>query len=178
MLRREEEIRDRAVLDAAREIALAVRTAPKSRGRDKLAILVADGEHKNSLAARMEEIDRRTGGRRPTFVRDAKGVLAASALLLIGAKVDPFELNCGWCGYPTCAEKNSNPGVPCVFAAIDLGIGNGVAAARLADKFIDNRMMFSMGYAAMELGWFEKDVRIALGFPLSVSGKNPFFDRK
>ncbi len=42
---------------------------------------------------------------------------------------------------------------------------------------IDNRMMFSIGVAALELGWFEKGVAMALGFPLSATGKSPFFDR-
>ena len=177
MVRKEEDIRDEAVLAAAREIALAVRTSPKTRGLDNMTILVVDGEDKERLAAKMEDINEKTGGKRPTFVRDAKGVRASSALLIIGVKAPAYGLNCGWCGFETCEAKNKNPGVPCVFPVIDLGIGSGVAAARLADKFIDNRMMFSIGYAAMAQGWFDKSVTLALGFPLSVSGKNPHFDR-
>jgi uncharacterized ferredoxin-like protein len=38
--------------------------------------------------------------------------------------------------------------------------------------------MYSIGRAAMDLGLFSKDVKQALGIPLSVTGKNPFFDRK
>ncbi len=177
MLKKEEEIRNEAVLEAAREVMLAVRTSPKTRGLDNMTILVADGEDKEKLAAKMDEINARSDGKRPTFVRDAKGLRLASAALLVGMKVPAYGLNCGWCGFPTCEEKGRNPAVPCAFPVIDLGIGAGVAAARLSDKHIDNRMMFSMGYAALQLGWFDKDVKVALGFPLSVSGKNPYFDR-
>lgn len=175
MLWKEEEFRGRAVLDAAKEVALAVRTAPKTRGRDNLAILVADGEEKEALAAKMDEIFEKSGGKKPSFARDAKGVIGASAILLIGVKPEPYGLNCGWCGSPSCADKPA--AVPCSFGPIDLGIGSGVAAAGLAGRHIDNRMMYSMGYAALELGWFPEGCSLALGFPLSATGKNIFFDR-
>ncbi len=175
MLKKEEEIRDKAILRAAGEIALAVRTAPKTRGIDNLSILVADGGEKEILAAKMTEIYDQSGGKRYSFARDAKGVLAASALLLVGVKSPPYGLNCAWCGFPSCADKPAP--APCVFGAIDLGIGSGVAASKLSGKHIDNRMMYSMGYAALRLGWFDTDVTMALGFPLASSGKNPYFDR-
>lgn len=177
MLRKEEEIRDEAVVAAAREVLLAVRTAPKTRGLDNLTLFVADGDEKEQVAAKMDEVFEESGGKRKSFARDAKGVVAASAILLIGVKAPPYGLDCGFCGYPTCTEKAMRPG-PCPYGAIDLGIGAGVAASKLSDKHIDNRMMFSIGYAAMRLGWFDKEVTMALGFPLSVSGKNPYFDRK
>ena len=176
MLRKEEDIRDEAVRAAAHEVMLAIRTAPKTRGIDNLTVLVADADEKEQLAAMMDEIYEKSAGKRPGFTRDAKGVMAASTVILIGVKAAPFGLDCGYCGYPTCAEKSKHPGM-CVFGPIDLGIGAGVAAARLADKCVDNRMMFSMGYAALRLGWFESGTIMALGFPLSVSGKSPYFDR-
>lgn len=43
---------------------------------------------------------------------------------------------------------------------------------------LDNRVMFSIGRACLDLGLFEPKVKQALGIPLSVTGKNPFFDRK
>ncbi len=175
MIRKEEEIRDQAILDAAEEIALAVRTAPKTKGRDIMSILVVSGEHKEMVAAKMDEINEQSGGKRATFSRDAKNVMASSAILLIGVKTPVTGLNCGWCGSPTCGEKPA--AVPCVFGVVDLGVGAGVASARMSDKFIDNRMMFSIGYAALKLGWFASDVTMVLGFPMSASGKNPCFDR-
>ncbi len=175
MLKKEEDIRDRAILRAAEEIALAVRTAPKTRGIDNLSILVADGGELEALSAEMTKVFEESGGKKASFGRDAKGVLRASALLLVGVKSPPYGLNCAWCGFPSCADKPAK--APCVFGAIDLGIGSGVAASKLAGKHIDNRMMYSMGYAAIRLGWFAGDVTMALGFPLASGGKNPYFDR-
>lgn len=178
MLKKEEEIRDEAILKAAEEVLLALRTAPKTRGIDNISLLVATGDHQEMLAAKMDEINERSGGKRPGFSRDSKNVMASSVIILIGVKAPPYGLDCGWCGFPTCAEKTSkNPKTPCAFGPIDLGIASGVAAADLGRKHIDNRMMFSMGYAAVAMGWFDESVTLALGFPLSVSGKSPFFDR-
>jgi uncharacterized ferredoxin-like protein len=47
-----------------------------------------------------------------------------------------------------------------------------------ATLHLDNRVMFSLGRAAMDLKLFGAPVRQALGVPLSVTGKSPFFDRK
>lgn len=175
MLKKEEEIRDEAIMNVAKEVMIAIRTAPKTRGMDKLTVLVADGDEKEMLVAKMDEVFEQSGGQRKSFARDAKNVGAAQAILLIGVKADAFGLNCGYCGFAACAEKPAN--VPCSFGSVDLGIGAGVAASLLGQKHVDNRMMFSMGYAALRLGWFGPEVTQALGFPLSASGKNIFFDR-
>ncbi|MCC8167074.1 MAG: DUF2148 domain-containing protein [Planctomycetes bacterium] len=179
MLYKEEEIREEAVQAIAREVMLAIRTSPKTRGLDNLSIVLATGDDIKRLAGKMDELNQKSGGQRPSFSRDAKGVELSQAVVVVGVKAPPYGLNCGWCGYPTCEEKAKQaPNVPCVFGPVDIGIGVGVAAAKLGEKHIDNRLMFSIGMAVLELGWFDKDVTIALGYPLSVSGKNIFFDRK
>lgn len=38
--------------------------------------------------------------------------------------------------------------------------------------------MFSIGHACLDLRWFDETVKQALGIPLSVTGTNPFFDRR
>ena len=63
----------------------------------------------------------------------------------------------------------------CAFQVMDLGIALGVAAKMAGELNIDNRLMYSAGAAAMNLGLLEADMIIAL--PLSVSAKNIFFDR-
>jgi uncharacterized ferredoxin-like protein len=63
----------------------------------------------------------------------------------------------------------------CAFQVMDLGIALGVAAKMAGELNIDNRMMYSAGAAAMNLGFLNADLIIAL--PLSVSEKNIFFDR-
>ena len=70
-----------------------------------------------------------------------------------------------------------NAGGTCSFNAGDLGIAVGSAAAMAADLRIDNRIMYTAGKDAVELGLLGEDVLIAYGLPLAAKGKNPFFDR-
>ena len=86
-------------------------------------------------------------------------------------------LNCGFCGHPSCERLEESNGV-CAYNAMDLGIALGSAASLAASFHIDNRLMFSVGKAVIELGLLGKGVVQAIGIPLSATGKNPFFDRK
>ena len=60
---------------------------------------------------------------------------------------------------------------------MDLGIAVGSAVKTASILNVDNRIMFSVGVAALELGIL-KNSDIALGIPLSAYGKNIYFDRK
>jgi len=42
---------------------------------------------------------------------------------------------------------------------------------------VDNRIMYSVGKAVLELGLLPSKVRLVYGVPLAARGKNPFFDR-
>jgi uncharacterized ferredoxin-like protein len=59
----------------------------------------------------------------------------------------------------------------------DLGIAVGSAVSVAADHRIDNRVMFSVGRAALKLGLLPDDVVNCYGIPLSISSKSIFFDR-
>jgi uncharacterized ferredoxin-like protein len=59
----------------------------------------------------------------------------------------------------------------------DLGIAIGSAVAVAADRRVDTRIMYSIGYAMLHFGMLPGDVVVAHGIPLSASSKNPFFDR-
>ncbi|MGI6432731.1 MAG: DUF2148 domain-containing protein [Sphaerochaetaceae bacterium] len=81
--------------------------------------------------------------------------------------------------FANCKEREEQgPLHPCAFNTGDLGIAIGSAVSIAADYRIDNRVMFSVGMAARELGIFAKEVVIVYGIPLSISGKNIFVDRK
>jgi len=43
---------------------------------------------------------------------------------------------------------------------------------------VDNRIMHSVGKAAVDLKLLSEDVKIAYGIPLYIGSKNVFFDRK
>ncbi len=177
-----------AVLTAAKLIMAAITTAPKGRGVSEVTSALLLDEEKERLARSMEEQNSRKVAPVGFFKRDAQNVRKAAAVLLIGVKgTNPKKpetpFNCGACGYPSCGAmmKSSKKkgedfvGPLCAFQVMDLGIALGVAAKMAGSLNIDNRMMYSAGAAAMNLGFLNADLIIAL--PLSVSEKNIFFDR-
>jgi uncharacterized ferredoxin-like protein len=100
-------------------------------------------------------------------------------MLLFGTKIKSMGLSpCGMCGFKNCAEKEKYPDTPCAFNTGDLGIAIGSAAAVAMDHRVDNRIMYTVGQAAIRMGLLGKDVKVVYAIPLSVSSKNPFFDRK
>lgn len=174
----EEKTRIETVLAAAREAMAAARTAPETRGIDNLIIKMVDGEDMEKVAVAMETAAAQRPEKRASFVRDAKNVRSSQGIILLGVANNPAGLDCGWCGFPDCSQKARNPGVYCVFNPMDLGIALGSTVALLAGKHIDNRLMYSIGFAALTLKLFPGNVRAAIGIPLAVAGKSPFYDRK
>ena len=176
MIYRDSEIETEAVMDVARMMCAAARTAPKARGVDNLSIMLIDGDDIEKLAEKMIEIGNAVE-RYSFFIRDAKCVLKSTAIVVMGTSFKSVGLECGFCGDEECSEKELSIN-RCAFNVGDLGIAIGSAVSLAARNHIDNRIMFSCGFAAMKSGLFDESVKIALGIPLSVSGKNIFFDRQ
>ncbi|MFA4843928.1 MAG: DUF2148 domain-containing protein [Candidatus Margulisiibacteriota bacterium] len=176
MIRSEEDFRAVAVERIAEEMALAARTAPKARGLDLLEIAVLKGNEIERLAAKMKEIGERENHN--TFLRDSENIKSAQAIVLIGTKKKVVGLRyCSFCGYAGCDEAE-RAGAVCAYNTGDLGIAVGSAVSVAADHRVDNRVMYSVGRAAVDLKLLGNEVVVAYGIPLSVSAKNPFFDRK
>jgi len=175
-MRKEEEFKVEAVEKVAEEMCLAARTAPKGRGMDLLEIAVLKGNDVQNISAKMKEIGERENHN--TFLRDAENIKSAQAIVLIGTKKKIIGLRyCSFCGYPSCDEAE-RAGAMCALNAGDLGIAVGSAVSVAMDHRIDNRVMYTVGKAAVDMKLLGDEVVIAFGIPLSVSGKNPFFDRK
>lgn len=173
---KEEKFRAETVEAIAREMCLAARTAPKARGMDLLEIAVIKGDDILKLSAKMKEIGERENHQ--TFLRDAENVKNALAIVLIGTKRKIVGLRyCAFCGWPTCDEAE-RAGAICAYNTGDLGIAIGSAVSVAADRRLDNRVMYSIGKAAVDMKLLGDEVVVAFGIPLSASGKNPFFDRK
>ena len=81
----------------------AARTAPKARGMDNLEIATLTGDDILRLADKLDEMSTAPG--RAFFARDAANLRQSGAVVLIGSRYIPLGLNCGWCGFPTCAAK-------------------------------------------------------------------------
>lgn len=154
----------------------AARTAPKARGIDNIVTALVDKQEKQKLVETMREIAKDFNNE--TFARDSMSVEKSQILVLIGTKISPINLKlCGLCGFKNCVECVEKGGM-CIFNPGDLGIAVGSAVAIAADNRVDNRIMYTAGFAAVKLKLLGEEVKIAYGIPLSATGKNIFFDRK
>lgn len=173
MIQNERDIRHEHILNVARQMMTAARTAPKGKGIDIIEVALVTGEDIKILSDKMIAMVEEHGMK--FFLRDADNILSAECIVLIGTREQAQGLNCGHCGYATCAARDE--GVPCALNSIDVGIGIGSACATAADMRVDTRVMFSAGLAAQQLNWL-KDCKMVMAIPVSASSKNPFFDRK
>ena len=142
-----------AVLSATRLMITAARTAPKAGGRDNITTAILTDEDKERITNELEKIGKEKGP--DFFIRDSQNLRDADAVVLIGVKTE--------------GEVWQS------LRLIDLGIAIGSAVKTASTLNIDNRVMYSIGIAAEEMGIIEGKI---LGIPLSVKGKNIFFDRK
>lgn len=174
MIENERNIRQQLVLEAARRMMTAARTAPKGKGIDIVEIGMATDEDILRLSDEMVRIAEETGMK--FFLRDAENIKQAEAIVLLGTRQQTQGLNCAHCGFATCAEKPD--AVPCAINSVDLGIAIGSACAMAADMRVDTRVMFSAGLAAQRLHYLGEASKCVMAIPVSASSKNPFFDRK
>ncbi|NLA39013.1 MAG: hypothetical protein GX882_06485 [Methanomicrobiales archaeon] len=175
-----------AVETVARLMALSARTAPKARGTDVIRTTIATGDDLVLLARAMREFGEKRNA--SFFIRDAGNIEASDACLIVGALLaDTVGLDCGGCGYPTCADmlkaqgENLPPTAPfggpnCTIRMTDLGIAVGSAVKTASIHNVDNRVMYTAGVGALSLGWME-GCGVAYGIPLRAAGKDIFFDR-
>ena len=140
-----------SLLTVAKLMVAAARTAPKTRGEDSIHTAIVTGEDKERLAETMDGLGRG---------RDAGNVRASGAVVLVG-------VDCG---------KPSEEWWPFWAKLIDMGIALGSAVKVASDLNVDNRIMRSVGTAAMKMGIIRGDD--VEGIPLSIKGKNIYFDRK
>jgi len=162
-------------------MAVAARTAPKAVGKDFIEIKLLTDSERIALGNDMLQVAKERGiwG----FERDGRNVLDSDAVLLIGLKEhDGAGLNCGGCGCSSCQEfglKSSSidfQGPNCMFRVLDMGIALGSAVKIASELNVDNRIMYRIGVSARRLGLSSSCM--VHGIPLSVTGKNIFFDRQ
>lgn len=151
MLITSEDSESEAILNVAKLMVVAARTAPKAQGEDKIKAVIVTGKEKEDLANMMEQLGK---------IRDSKNVRDSEAVVLLGVEFgNPTE---DWINFKA--------------KLIDLGIALGSAVKVASELNVDNRIMHSAGDAAMKMGLLRADEII--GIPLSIKGKNIFFDRK
>jgi uncharacterized ferredoxin-like protein len=169
------------LLDVARMMELAAHTAPKAKGEDFVKIATISGADIAKLAEAMVAFGK--SSKKTNFDRDASGVKRCPAVVLIGLKdAKTCGLDCGGCGFNTCMglEKATRPhtefsGPICSMRLLDMGIALGSAVKTAQILNADNRIMYRIGVGARKAGIIDWD--IAMGVPLSATGKSIFFDR-
>jgi len=192
-----EELRAETVLQAAKLMAAAAITAPKSGGQLFLAgkpvfmetVIVHDAGARGRLAEWMRA--RGVERREKIWFRDAEVAEAVDAILFVGLAPNwyPPNYDCGACGYATCAEflhatkklrEDSHEleflGPVCNLRDIDLGIAVGSAAKTAAIHSIDCRCQTRSVVAARKLGLITAVHGVALS--LSMTHKAIGFDRR
>lgn len=161
-------------------MAIAARTAPKTKGEDFVVTRIVEGQDLQTLAQKMAEFGARTGKR--NFDRDGRNVANSDLLLLIGIKnASTAGLNCGACGVEICELLPVNSvegefrGPNCAYRLLDMGIALGSAAKMAGILNADSRIMYRAGVVARELGMIDAD--FVMGIPISATGKSIYFDR-
>ena len=172
MILNERESRQDDLMNVVRQLMTAARTAPKGKGLDIIEIATVIGDDIRVLSEKMRVLGEESGLK--FILRDAANILSAGAVLLIGTRAQVHNVNCAHCGFRTCVDKPET--TPCTINTIDVGIAIGSACAAAADLRLDTRVMFSAGLAAQKLNWLN-DCQTVFAIPVSVSSKNPFFDR-
>jgi len=161
-------------------MAISARTAPKTRGDDFVVIKTVLRQDIINLGEEMIHYGLKTC--KKGFDRDGNNVKNSQAVLLIGIKgARSAGLNCGACGYDRCADRipphkgSEFDGPQCAFRILDMGIAIGSAVKTAGIMNVDNRVMYRVGVVARKIGLIDADY--VIGIPLSVTGKNIYFDR-
>ena len=142
---------NQGLLHVAQLMVVAARTAPKARGEDDISTAIVMDKDKTKLADTMEA---------QNLSRDAQNVRDAGIVVLIGVNCGPAR-DAFW---------------PFKAKLVDLGIAVGSAVKVASDLNVDNRIMYSIGVAAKQMGLLNAEE--IQGIPLSITGTNIFFDRK
>jgi uncharacterized ferredoxin-like protein len=153
MLIKSQEAEKEAALNIAKLMLVSARTAPKAGGRDSIVTAIIDGPDLDKLADEMERIGKESN--QPGRIRDAKNVRDSEVVVLIGVKYESGSSN--------------------ELKLIDLGIALGSAVKTASELNADNRIMRSVGLAAKNLSLLDADH--IEGIPVSIKGKNIYFDR-
>ena len=168
-------------------MAASAITAPKAGGKDCLEIVaVTDTEDLQRIADEMRKYAHNSS-KENYWHRDADNTEKSQGLLLIGlAGPVTAGYDCGGCGYATCKEFEDSrelkdfamgyTGPHCIMRMMDIGVALASAAKQASLFNIDNRVQQRVGAAARSLGYINCEV--AMGIPISISGKSIFYDRK
>ncbi|MBW1988303.1 MAG: hypothetical protein JRI97_02035 [Deltaproteobacteria bacterium] len=189
-------------VDVAKKMLAAALTAPVTGGVDHCEGEIVWGQdEQEAIARKMEELAHTTGNKKlkESFLYEAVMAREADCILFLGsyrARNTPFDVDCGYCsgpdgcGFvysrrktawgqidPTDRNLQQTPldGPFCIIRVSDLGFPVGSALWAAKTLMVDCRPFYSMGLAAMKLGYC-KESALVVGLPVATTSKNPFVD--
>lgn len=121
MLYTSKEAEQAAILTVAQEMCAAIRTAPKTQGKDYLDCCIVTGGELAELARKMEELGRDFG--QAFLIRDAGNLRSSTAAVLIGVKkrLSRPESAVPLLRFRSCSACSAAAG-ECVYGPIDLAL--------------------------------------------------------
>lgn len=167
------------VLEAAKNIVLALHKAPQVTGKTEVAAEIIWGEDLIPILEVLEPVAKAVRYVQWDY-QTLKGCLdkgESPVIIAIGGKVDRSNLgwDCGACGHATCREFNAYAkdmggggqlGGPCCnWKVMDYAIACDWACAAAWQYRIDNRIMGSTGFALQALNYLP-DSTVKLGLAL------------
>jgi len=165
-----------ALYQVAQLMCVAARTAPKGGGVDNIVTAIVGKDTKDKVASEMRRIGESQSMK--AYFLNSEQVDESEWVVLIGAILKRYLIKtCDFCGFDGCRENKKANGI-CAVAVGDLGIAVGSAASVAGRHHADNRIMFTIGKAALNLRLLGDGVGIAYGIPLSANGKNIYFDKE
>ena len=93
MVYNERDVRNEHVIECAKQMMTAARTAPKAKGVDIIEVMMITGEEIMTLSETLHKIGEDMG--RGGLMRDADNIQSAEAVVLIGSREEAMCLNCG-----------------------------------------------------------------------------------
>jgi len=176
MIYNSDSIEKEALFEVAKLMAAAARTAPKAKGVDTILTMIIDGTEKDAVADEMRNIAG-DDANLASFKRDARNVDNSDYIVVLAVIDKPVGLVvCSTCGFENC-DAAMEGGAPCAFNISDLGTAAGSACAVASHHWVDNRLMYTIGRAVMNLDLFGTKIRTCYGIPISASGKSIYYDR-
>ena len=172
------------LLETANLMVVAARTAPKAGGKDDILTAVVTDSEVEAIAGEMVTLA--AARNNPQWTVQAGIIRAAAAVVLVGVRgAKSYGLDCGACGFKSCADFTARgttagqdfDGPNCALKLLDLGIAVSSAVKIASILNVDNRIYYRIGAATRPLR-FLPEASVIMGIPLSVTGKNPHFDRE
>ncbi len=175
------------LIQTAELMCAAARTAPKTKGIDLLSVFYLMPDEFGPVLDEMRAMSLKYDHLRPQrpYERDVICLQQAACLVVIASRRRLMDIAgcdaCGFTGEPNGCKAAAKAGAACVYNAKDLGIALSSAALVAHWRLIDNRIIDTAGRAIVNRELYPQytngKVFDAAAIALSVSPKNPFFDR-